>query len=52
MQKWRRGKGKYMPYTPKEFGLMIDDCIRILRKMSDEQYNYLINEKRSNETDD
>ena len=37
-QKWRRGDGKFMPYTPKEFGLMIDDCIMILKGITDEQF--------------
>lgn len=32
-QKWRRGKTKDMPHTPKEFGLAIDNAIRVLRKV-------------------
>ena len=43
MQKWRRGADMPMPLTPKEFGEAIDDCIRILRKLSDEQINSLMN---------
>lgn len=31
MQKYRRGKTKTMPYTPKEFGNAIDYAIRELR---------------------
>lgn len=31
MQKYRRGKTKEMPYTPKEFGNAIDCAIRELR---------------------
>lgn len=41
MQKWRRGANTPMPLSPKEFGECIDDCIRMLRRMSDEQYNEL-----------
>lgn len=37
MQKWRRGKLKVMPQTPTEWGVAIDDCIRLLRKLNDEQ---------------
>ena len=43
MQKWRRGGG-VMPHSPKVFGAAIDDCIRILRKLSDEQVNVTLNE--------
>lgn len=43
MQKWRRGGKGEMPYSPKEFGIMIDDCIRLLRRMSDEQYKAITN---------
>lgn len=43
MQKWRRGADMPMPLTPKEFGIAIDDCIRILRKLSDEQINDMLN---------
>lgn len=40
MQKWRRGGRGEMPFSPpKEFGNAIDDCIRLLRKLSDEQFN-------------
>ena len=42
MQKWRRGGKGEMPY-PKEFGLAIDDCIRLLRKLNDKQFNELMN---------
>ena len=45
MQKWRRGGGD-MPFSPKEFGIAIDDCIRLLRKLSDEQFNDLMNGKQ------
>lgn len=44
MQKWRRGGKGEMP-SPKEFGFAIDDCIRILRGLSDEQVNRILNEK-------
>lgn len=37
MQKWRRGADMEMHYTGKEFGLMIDDCIRVLEKLTDKQ---------------
>lgn len=43
MQKWRRGEKGEMPFSPKEFGLAIDDCIRLLRKLSEEQFKSLIN---------
>lgn len=46
MQKWRRGEDIPMPLTPREFGEAIDDCIRILRKISDEQFNGIINGKK------
>lgn len=42
MQKWRRGCNIEMPISPKEFGLAIDDCIRILRKITDEQFNSIL----------
>lgn len=32
-----------MPYTGKEFGLMIDDCIRVLRKLTDKQVEDILN---------
>ena len=44
MQSWRRGENCVMPYTPKEYGLMIDACIHILLNMSDELFNELIND--------
>lgn len=44
MQKWRRGGGD-MPCSPTEWGVTIDDCIRLLRKLSDEQFNNLMNGK-------
>lgn len=43
MQKWRRGGKGEMPFSPKEFGLAIDDCIRLLRKLNDEQFKSLMN---------
>lgn len=43
-QKWRRGGNGEMP-SPKEFGLAIDDCIRLLRRLSDEQFNELFMKK-------
>lgn len=43
MQKWRRGGGD-MPCSPTEWGVTIDDCIRLLRKLSDEQFNELMND--------
>ena len=42
MQKWRRGTGISMPYTPTQFGVMIDDCIHILQKLTDKQFNELL----------
>lgn len=42
MQKWRRGANIPMPLTPKEFGEAIDDCIRLLRGLSDEQVENLL----------
>lgn len=48
MQKWRRGARSDMPLTPSEFGNAIDDCIRILRGLSDEQVNGILNEKKDN----
>ena len=45
MQKWRRGQIDAMPYTPFEFGMALDDCIRILRKLTDEQVNEILNGK-------
>lgn len=42
MQMWRRGANMDMPCTPREFGFMIDDCIRILRKLTDEQVNEIL----------
>ena len=43
MQKWRRGADMGMPYTGKEFGLMIDDCIRVLGKLTDKQVEDILN---------
>ena len=45
MQKWRRGYGSSLPLSSYEFGQAIDDCIRILRGLSDEQVNRILNEK-------
>ena len=42
MQKWRRGGKSPMPLTPEEFGNAIDDCVRILRGLNDEQVNELL----------
>ena len=39
MQKWRRGAKISMPYSPREFGLMIDDCIMVLKGITDEQFD-------------
>jgi hypothetical protein len=50
MQKWRRGHGSSMPFTSREFGIAIDDCIRLLRGLSDEQVNRILNGKTT-ETD-
>lgn len=44
MQKWRKGGEGEMPLSPKEFSKAIDDCIRLLRKLSDEQFNKLMDE--------
>lgn len=41
MQKWRRGGKGRMPLSPKEYGEAIDDCIRLLRSISDKDYEYL-----------
>lgn len=46
-QKWRRG-ARIKALHPKEVGLMLDDCIRILRKLSDEQVDEILNEKKNN----
>lgn len=43
MQKWRRGGGD-MPCSPTEWGVTIDNCIRLLRQLSDEQFNELMND--------
>lgn len=45
-QKWRRG-ARTSPLHPREVGFMIDDCIRILRRLSDEQVNEILNEKKN-----
>ena len=45
MQKWRRGANTPMPLSSKEFGECIDECIRLLRRMSDKQYNELYGTK-------
>ena len=42
MQKWRRGGKGEIPFSPKEFGLAIDDCIRLLRNMDDKLFNELM----------
>lgn len=49
MQKWRRGSKTSMPLTPSEFGKCIDDCIRVLRKLSDEQFNRILNDSDKRE---
>lgn len=46
MQRWRRGAGISMPYTPTQFGIMIDDCIHILEKLTDKQFNDFLNDKQ------
>lgn len=45
-QKWRRG-ARIKALHPKEVGLMLDDCIRVLRRLSDEQVNEMLNEKKN-----
>ena len=45
MQKWRRGNGNVMPYSPKQFGIAIDVSIRVLRRISNEDFNRLLNEE-------
>lgn len=45
-QKWRRG-GKIQMQSPKDIGLALDACIRILRKLSDEQVNDILNGKKN-----
>lgn len=47
MQKWHRGHGSSMPFSFYEFGKAIDDCIRMLRGLSDEQVNKILNEKKN-----
>ena len=47
MQKWRRGRKGGMPFSPYTFGEAIDICIRMLRRMSDEQFKELMNEDRT-----
>ena len=47
-QKWRRG-GKFPQPHPKDVELMLDDCIRLLRRLSDEQYNELMDGSNSRE---
>ena len=42
MQKWRRGKLKVMPLTPTEWGVAIDDCIRVLRGVKDEDVERML----------
>ena len=42
-QKWRRG-ARTPTLHPREVGLMIDDCIRLLRRLSDEQFKDLMND--------
>ena len=44
MQKWRRGGKGEMP-SSQEFGLAIDDCIRLLRSMDDKLFKELMNGK-------
>ena len=45
-QKWRRG-ARIKAVHPKEVGEMLDDCIRVLRELSDEQVNDILNEKKN-----
>ena len=45
-QKWRRG-ARINPLHPKVVGIMLDDCIRILRKLSDEQVNEILYEQKN-----
>ena len=49
VQKWRRGARTPMPLSPTEYGRAIDDCIRILRRLSDEQFNGLMNDNNRKE---
>ena len=44
-QKWRRGARIEHPLHPKELGLTLDDCIRVLRKLSDEQVDNILGRK-------
>ena len=46
-QKWRRG-ARINALHPKDVGFMLDDCIRVLRGLSDEQVNDILNEKKDN----
>ncbi len=46
LQKYRRGGRMPLP-DPKETGHVIDDCIRVLRGLSDEQVNDILNEKKN-----
>ena len=46
-QKWRRGARIEHPLHPKELGLTLDDCIRVLRGLSGKQVNMILNEKKN-----
>ena len=46
-QKWRRGARIEHHLHPKELGLTLDDCIRVLRGLSDNQVNNILNEKKN-----
>lgn len=45
-QKWRKGAEIPMP-RPNDISKWIEDCIRILRNLSDEQVNKILNDKKS-----
>lgn len=45
MQKWRRGNGDVMPYTPYQFGVAIDIGIQVLKNISDDDFNRFVPEK-------
>ena len=47
MQMWRRGANMEMPYTGKEFGIMIDDCIKILHRLTDKQVEQILKKHES-----
>ena len=45
--RWRRGADVKMMH-PKEIRQMLDDCVKILENMSDEQFNGMFYGKKNN----